>query len=101
MKTKEDDKKSLGRSVSGKRRPSRAAGLNPPDQFVPNRVDLFPDFFADAPLSLSPWPTTSPAGLTQFPASDSAVHVNTKLTPRHVNTLLRLYNCSGPVVHLE
>jgi predicted Zn-dependent protease len=27
--------------------------------------------------------------------------INTKLTPRDVNTLIRLYNCPGPVVYLK
>lgn len=37
--------------------------------------------------------------LIQFPGDGSSVDVNTKLTPRDINTLIRLYNCSGPVVH--
>ena len=41
------------------------------------------------------------AGLIEFPVDGSSVDVNTKLTPRDVNTLVRLYNCSGPVVHLK
>jgi predicted Zn-dependent protease len=39
--------------------------------------------------------------LIQFPGDGSSVDVNTKLTPRDINTLVRLYNCSGPVVHLK
>lgn len=31
----------------------------------------------------------------------SSTRINTKLTPRDVNTLIRLYNCPGPVVHLK
>ena len=39
--------------------------------------------------------------LIQFPGDDSSVHVNTKLTLRDFNTLVRLYNCSGPIAHLK
>jgi predicted Zn-dependent protease len=36
--------------------------------------------------------------LIQFPGDGFSVDVNTKLTRRDINTLIRLYNCSGPVV---
>jgi predicted Zn-dependent protease len=41
------------------------------------------------------------AQLTQLPGDGPSVYVNTRLSPRDVNTLIRLYNCSGPVVHLK
>lgn len=41
------------------------------------------------------------APLIQFPGNGSSVYVNTKLTPRDINTLIRLYNCPGPIVPLR
>lgn len=43
-------------------------------------------------------PSTRPM---PFPGDGSSMQVNTRLTRRDVNTLVRVYNCSGPVVHLK
>ena len=48
----------------------------------------------------NPW-LAGLAGPIQFPGDSSSVHDNTKLTLRDVNTIVRLYNCSGRVVHLK
>ncbi len=36
-----------------------------------------------------------------FFGTPTSTGINTKLTPRDVNTLIRLYNCPGPLVHLK
>jgi len=40
-------------------------------------------------------------GASGFYGVSSSTGINTKLTPRDVNTLIRLYNCPGPLVHLK
>jgi predicted Zn-dependent protease len=40
-------------------------------------------------------------GASGFYGTSSSTGINTKLTPRDVNTLIRLYNCPGPLVHLK
>jgi len=46
-----------------------------------------------------------PAGVTGLPSAPPGVRastqINAKLTPRDINTLIRLYNCPGPLVYLK
>ncbi len=44
---------------------------------------------------IAQWPSGSKS------SGVSSTRINTKLTPRDVKTLIRLYNCPGPVVHLK
>jgi predicted Zn-dependent protease len=64
-------------------------------------VPMLHETITQTPVNLSLGSARPTSGPAQFPASDSSVHINTKLTPRDINTLIRLYNCSGPVVHLK
>ncbi len=62
-----------------------------------SRDVMFPEEvkFLELSKDLAPW------GAPGFSGLFSPKRINTKLTPRDVNTLIRLYNCPGPVVHLE
>ncbi len=64
-------------------------------------IPILHETTTEAPANLSLGAANPSAGPTLFPAESSSVHINTKLTPRDVNTFIRLYNCSGPVVHLK
>ena len=62
-----------------------------------SRDVMFPEEVSILELSkdLAPW------GAPGFSGFFLPKRINTKLTPRDVNTLIRLYNCPGPVVHLK
>ena len=63
-------------------------------------IPILHETIAEAPAVLA-GAAYPPAGPMQFPGDGASAHINMKLTLRDVNTLIRLYNCSGPVVHLK
>jgi len=62
-------------------------------------IPILYETIIELPANLSGVGPSAP--LIQFPGNGSSVYVNTKLTARDVNTLIRLYNCSGPIVPLR
>lgn len=62
-----------------------------------SRDVMFPEEVSILDLSkdFAPW------GAPGFSGFFLPKRINTKLAPRDVNTLIRLYNCPGPVVHLK
>ncbi len=61
-----------------------------------SRDVMFPEVHEKTEGSMT-WQT----GLTQSYAEEPWTPINTKLSQRDVNTLIRLYNCPGPLVHLK
>jgi len=61
-----------------------------------SRDVMFPEVHEMTEGSMT-WQT----GGTERHAEEPWTPINTKLGPRDVNTLIRLYNCPGPLVHLK
>lgn len=62
-------------------------------------IPIIYETILELPANLSAVGPSAP--VIQLPSNGSSVYVSAKLTPRDVNTLIRLYNCSGPVVPLR
>jgi predicted Zn-dependent protease len=60
------------------------------DVMFPEEVNII-----EVSKTLAPWGASVSSGVS------SSTRINAKLTPRDVNTLIRLYNCPGPLVHLK
>jgi len=73
---------------------------DPRDLMFPSEGEVFGELSGKIPQGITTGPYSGLAQPTP-PQVTSSTRINTKLTPRDINTLIRLYNCPGPLVHLE
>jgi predicted Zn-dependent protease len=69
------------------------------DVMFPAEIESFEELSGKVPAGVA----AGVAGLSVVgpPGVRSSIQISTKLTPRDINTLIRLYNCPGPLVYLK